>query len=59
MEEDANTFEFQQQQLWEVLYQSSFADAATQINVSDFNVSEHKNTICELNETVKKPFYTN
>lgn len=36
-------------------YQSSFADTVTQTDVSDFNVSEHENTIRELNESVEKP----
>ena len=36
-------------------YQSSFADTVTKTDVSDFNVSEHENTIRELNESVEKP----
>ena len=57
MEEDANTFEFQQQELpEEFFYQSSFADAATQTDVSDFSVNGHENPICQLNETVEKTF---
>lgn len=56
MKEDANTYEFQQQELPEVFFnQSSFADTVTQTDVSDFNVSEHENTIRELNESVEKP----
>ena len=55
MVEDANTFKFQQQELpQEFFYRSSFADAATQTDVSDFSVNGHENSIRELNETVEK-----
>ena len=37
-----------------LFYQSSFADAATQTDVSGFSVNGHENSIGELNETVEK-----